>query len=288
MLKKYTAMLCGAAVTGALLVAMPTGALADTGIESEPERSISQQVTVDQKTIEVKQASSELELTLPGQLTDLKTPSLSGVPQSLVKDLSTPLVTTETKGAEISSFATSTGSQTLISIESAEASHKYAFPLKAPSATTASLEKDGSVSFTDSRGEYVGGIKTPWAYDANGKKVPTSFTLEDGKLIQNVAFSKDTAFPVTADPNTVWGWAKCIGTIGVEVLPLFVPGGKFAAAGVKLAAKFGSVKKGFEVMVRAWNTYHDWGKYTAYIKKTYGNVFADILGITALQSACFS
>lgn len=284
MLKKYTAMLCGAAVTGALLLAMPAGALADTGAESTTDMSLSRQVTVDRKTIEVKQADSELSLTLPGQLTELKTPELSGVPQSFVQDLSTPLVATKTKDAEISSFATPTGSQTLITIESAEASHKYVFPLKTPTGTTTSLEKDGSISFSDSHGEYVGGVKTPWAYDANGKKVPTSFTLEDGKLVQHVEFDKDTAFPVTADPNTVWGWSVCISTAVLT----FAPWGAGAKIGYKLVKRFGSIKKGVEVIWRAYHSKHGaTAKRNAAIAAA-GGLFAEIVGINDIKEKCFS
>lgn len=154
-------------------------------------------------SIEVFEGNASMSLTLPGKPSELTTPDLVGVPKSLIEHVTEPALTTETKEASISSFETPNGSQTLISIESAEASHTYKFPFEAPSGSVSQLEEDGSVSFINDEGEYVGGITKPWAYDANGQQLETSFSLSNGVLTQTVEFDESTAFPVVADPNTV-------------------------------------------------------------------------------------
>ena len=62
------------------------------------------------------------------------------------------------------------------------------------------MEDDGSVSLIGAGGKWLGGIATPWAKDANGKSVPTSYSIDGNKLTQHVSFDSTTAFPVVADP----------------------------------------------------------------------------------------
>lgn len=62
------------------------------------------------------------------------------------------------------------------------------------------LESDGSVSVLDASGEWEGGVSAPWATDADGNSVPTSYTVDGNRLTQHVEFSEETAFPVVADP----------------------------------------------------------------------------------------
>lgn len=78
----------------------------------------------------------------------------------------------------------------------------YRMDMALPAAASATIEEDGSVLIQSSDGEFVGGIATPWARDANGGEVPTSFEIDGGTLVQHVdldAVSAD-AYPVVADP----------------------------------------------------------------------------------------
>ncbi|GAA2175492.1 hypothetical protein GCM10009846_25610 [Agrococcus versicolor] len=43
-------------------------------------------------------------------------------------------------------------------------------------------------------------IETPWAFDANGAAVETSFAVDGSTLVQQVAVGAETAYPVVADP----------------------------------------------------------------------------------------
>ncbi|MFB8187799.1 hypothetical protein ACFC14_00650 [Microbacterium sp. NPDC055988] len=46
-------------------------------------------------------------------------------------------------------------------------------------------------------------IDAPWAIDANGRRVETSFQLEGNQLKQSIEPDENTVFPVTADPSVV-------------------------------------------------------------------------------------
>ncbi|CBT77149.1 MULTISPECIES: hypothetical protein [Glutamicibacter] len=248
------------------------------------ENYSSEKLIVDQSSIEVTDGNASMSLTLPGKPAELATPDLSGVPETLIAHATEPALTTETKEASISSFETPNGSQTLISIESAEASHTYNFPFEAPSGSVSQLEKDGSVSFINDEGEYVGGISEPWAYDANGKQLETSFSLSNGILTQTVEFDEHTAFPVVADPNTVWGWTVCVATVGANLMPW----GAAAKVGYKLVKRFGSVKKGVNII---WRAYHSKKGATAKRNAAVavaGGLFAELIGINDIKQNCFS
>jgi hypothetical protein len=52
----------------------------------------------------------------------------------------------------------------------------------------------------------VGTFATPWALDADGTPLSTSYTVEDGAIVQHVETTTATTFPVLADPQFTWGW----------------------------------------------------------------------------------
>lgn len=261
----------------------------DSAPPNGPASSSQVQILPESNTVVTETSYGAAELTLPG----LKSEADIRIPENLAASLfegrsGEEKLTTSLSGAVLKTYTTSTGTQTLISILSSQASKEYRFPLSLPAGSTVAVQDDGSVDVVASDGNRIGGYRVPWAYDASGAQIATSFRIDQGDLVQKVEFTESNSFPITADPSDAWGWVQCIATVGVEIVPFFVPGGNFAVAGVKLVAKFGSVQKGLEVLIRAWNAYHDWGKYVAFIQKTYGNVFADVLGVTALKSACFS
>ncbi len=69
---------------------------------------------------------------------------------------------------------------------------------------------DGGVSVIGSDGVPVGQIAAPWAYDANGTGVDTSYRIDGSTLIQNVDHVGAT-YPVVADPSFQFdcGWISC-------------------------------------------------------------------------------
>lgn len=60
---------------------------------------------------------------------------------------------------------------------------------------------DGRVSITDHDGNFLAGIDEPWAVDAAGDSVDTSYLVHGTTLVQNVAAEERTAYPIVADPT---------------------------------------------------------------------------------------
>lgn len=52
----------------------------------------------------------------------------------------------------------------------------------------------------------VGAIEPPWAADADGHDVATSYTVSGNDLIQHVDHGPGSAYPITADPTFSLGW----------------------------------------------------------------------------------
>ncbi|MDX3584348.1 hypothetical protein [Streptomyces europaeiscabiei] len=51
----------------------------------------------------------------------------------------------------------------------------------------------------------MGQVEAPWAKDALGNPVPTEYRIEGDTIVQSVAFTGDTTFPVVADPKISYG-----------------------------------------------------------------------------------
>lgn len=74
---------------------------------------------------------------------------------------------------------------------------------------TPELQSDGTVVLTgDAEGVSVdfAEVAAPWAYDAEGRPVPTSYRIEGDAIVQELDLSGDISFPVVADP---WIQADC-------------------------------------------------------------------------------
>ncbi len=67
-----------------------------------------------------------------------------------------------------------------------------------------SIGSTGSVVVMDSTGRVINHIESPWARDANGNDVATSYTAEGGRLIQSVSPSATSTYPIVADPQFGW------------------------------------------------------------------------------------
>ncbi|MEU5773563.1 hypothetical protein ABZ819_09750 [Streptomyces venezuelae] len=100
--------------------------------------------------------------------------------------------------------------RTLVTLKDAKAPTKHEFEVKLPEG--AALTEDGENGFLitkahGERTEVLGAIDAPWAKDANGKPVATSYHLSGDKLTQTIDATADTAFPVVADPKVSLGWS---------------------------------------------------------------------------------
>lgn len=114
--------------------------------------------------------------------------------------------------------------ETVITDASAPAS--YSYPIDLPAGGHLDLHDDGSVSFLDADGGWVGGAAPAWAKDATGADVPTSYRIEGTTLVQDVVLDETTVFPVVADPylgismiTSVKAVARSSAGITIEVSP---------------------------------------------------------------------
>ena len=86
---------------------------------------------------------------------------------------------------------------------------EFRFPISLPTGSFLALEDGGVVSVNAPIGNgaagAVGAFQSPWAKDANGKTLPTSYRIEGNTLVQSVVTNADTAYPIVADPHYTWG-----------------------------------------------------------------------------------
>jgi hypothetical protein len=115
-------------------------------------------------------------------------------------------------GLDIVARATDDGAQVLAVLADENAPTELAFDLDLPEGATFEPLQDGSIAVAapvaNEEGvspQYVGLIHAPWAVDAAGKALETSYNLVDGALIQTVVTDENTAFPVVADPKVTLG-----------------------------------------------------------------------------------
>jgi hypothetical protein len=92
-----------------------------------------------------------------------------------------------------------------LSITGPDAPHAYRFDLLLPAgAKVRALSRDGATTgeilIEDSAGKPVGAYDAPWASDARGRSLATSYRIDGRALVQTVAFDRRTRFPVTIDP----------------------------------------------------------------------------------------
>lgn len=59
-------------------------------------------------------------------------------------------------------------------------------------------------------------LDAPWAVDARGKKVKTSYELQGNRLVQTVE-SKNATYPVVADPRLTYGLGVYLNATGYEL-----------------------------------------------------------------------
>ena len=91
------------------------------------------------------------------------------------------------------------GAQVLVAISGSDAPTEYAFPIGLPAGVQLQASGDGGYFAMLPTGGLIV-IAAPWARDASGKSVPTSYRLEGQALIETVAHA-GFAYPVVADPN---------------------------------------------------------------------------------------
>jgi hypothetical protein len=228
-------------------------------------------VNKEAKTVtNVDSQAGALTIAVPGELTDAKPVDLRNVPAGLFKGSGDPLMGTKLNDASVTTYATDTGSQSIISVESSAAAKDYRFPLDLPSGAVATVKYDGAVTIRNEQDAELGGFTAPWAYDANGNPVATSFAILGNDLVQTIEHGPGTAYPVVADPNDFWGWTACVGSIGV-----FIAGNMMLVSKV---TKIGGVGRAAKMLVEARNAEQRW--------RAVRDIFGEATGLAIIVKAC--
>ena len=91
------------------------------------------------------------------------------------------------------------GVRVITEIQSASAPEDFEYSFNVPESTDL-IPVFGGFLIADQSTIY-GKLLSPWAFDATGKSVPTTYTWQDGHLFQHVQLNDPTiVFPVSADP----------------------------------------------------------------------------------------
>ncbi|MEU4223485.1 hypothetical protein AB0F17_04250 [Nonomuraea sp. NPDC026600] len=124
------------------------------------------------------------------------------------------LITYAAKQPSVAYAQTRTGqiARTMTVIKDSSAPTEYRFPISAPEGSMLEVEDDDGTVLIYQDDIYLGEIDLPWAKDANGNAVPTSYRVEGMTLIQTVNHV-GAAYPVVADPalklQCEWWKAMC-------------------------------------------------------------------------------
>lgn len=93
---------------------------------------------------------------------------------------------------------TATGVRVLTTITSATAPADYSYTFDVPA--TAELTQDESGIYIEDDTDVYGVLDQPWAVDAAGNALPTTYSWSAGTLTQHIDLGSAVAFPVVADP----------------------------------------------------------------------------------------
>ncbi|MFH8753935.1 hypothetical protein ACH4GK_41825 [Streptomyces rimosus] len=115
--------------------------------------------------------------------------------------------TTVYPGAKATDLAvqptTDGGIRALAVLKDATAPREQSYDIGLPASARLVKLDNGAVAAIAKGGAFLGGFATPWAKDANGNPVPTSFRVDGTTLVQSVRTTDSTAFPSSPTPS---GW----------------------------------------------------------------------------------
>jgi len=110
-------------------------------------------------------------------------------------------------GSSTTPLAHADGSvQILTTITGTSAPTEYTYVVDAASGGRLVLTEDGGVDVVGADGFVVSHVLAPWAVDAEGRSVPTRFSINGDALTQTIDHGVATAYPVVADPKFTSTW----------------------------------------------------------------------------------
>ncbi|MFI7597211.1 hypothetical protein [Actinoplanes sp. NPDC049681] len=135
------------------------------------------------------------------------------------------------------------GAQFFSVMQDASAGSQQRYVLGLASGTRLAPAGDGGYVLVDGADEAIGRIDAPWAVDAAGKSLATSFALDGNVLVQSTDLT-GAAFPVVADPKVSFGIGIYVRYQRSEVKD-FKDKGKFVGATALMGAACGKIPVGW-------------------------------------------
>lgn len=207
-------------------------------------------------------------------------PDLEGLDAPEVADDGT-IVYGSSADAQVAVQAFDQGVRLLSIIDGPEAPERYRFPVEVPAGGGLVLLDDGSVDVLGADGAVVAAAPAPWAYDADGREVPTHFEIEGDALVQVVDHvDGGFAYPVVADPS-LWQITKCVGAIALAVGGAFFAGAKLLQI-KKYISAFGGVTQAAKLVMGATSA----AEKAAAVAKGLTTFAAIISGVDGIISNC--
>lgn len=109
------------------------------------------------------------------------------------RDVATVVAPT-TDGAQIATVSSNRG-----------ASESFAYTVDLPDGARIVPDDDGGADILAANGASLATIDPPWAADADGSELPTSYAIQGDRIVQTVDKTGAT-LPVVADPKIEWHW----------------------------------------------------------------------------------
>lgn len=165
-------------------------------IEAAPVPMLESEQSPD---VEIDSRSSSVALYVNSQVVSIEPVTAEG---EGVEAPDGAVVTIDESGAFASMLvAQESAAQVTIAIAGHEAPARYQFRFGGDVAVLR-LAESGEVATYDVRGELIGAVEQPWAFDAEGSAVDTYYEVEGLTLVQVVEhWSDDVVYPVVADPT---------------------------------------------------------------------------------------
>ena len=187
--------------------------------------------------------------TRTGETITVSLPPIGTRPEARTSPAGTTVYADARSGSATAVQATADGVRELFTIQNAAAPHAFTIELRLPTGAIMTPDGDGEFDIVTRRNDSgptttLVHIAAPWAKDATGKLLPSSYTLDGTSLTQQVNTAGAT-YPVIADPQITWGWVT--GTIYFNKAET-----KMAAASGAYAAFWASFVPGWGTALRAY------------------------------------
>lgn len=134
-------------------------------------------------------------------------PVVAGLGDGVVDESGAVVYQSDTSPVSLAAQATQDGGmQVLVVIDGPDAPTEYRFDMTIPEGASIVPTGDGGAAVIGVDGAPLIQIAPPWAFDANGTEVDTSYRFDGSTLIQYIDHVEAT-YPVVADPKLSYGWS---------------------------------------------------------------------------------